>query len=237
MERISSGIPGLDGLVSGGFPKGASVLVSGGTGTGKTLFGLQFLYAGAKTEKSPGLYVTLETSTTNLAWDMESFNWDFKALQDLELLKIYRMKFSAESVDDFEREVQTQLEVVARTVKELGIQRLVLDSTTAFSAFVQEKGRLRYLLFELSSALKDTGATTILTAETGGQRDQYSAYGVEEFVADGIIALYFTPPNRSLFVRKMRGTSHSKKVHPLEIGAKGVEVKANDEVLWEALNK
>ncbi|MFH0714238.1 MAG: ATPase domain-containing protein [Candidatus Diapherotrites archaeon] len=237
MERVSTGIAGLDGLLSGGFPKGSTTLVSGGTGTGKSLFGLQYLYYGAKEEKQPGLYVTLETSTSNLSWDMESFNWDFKALQDLELLKIYRMKLVSNSSQEFEREVKAQLEVIARTVKELNIQRLVLDSSTAFSNFVKEPGRLRYMLYELSSALKELNATSILTAETQGLRDQYSAYGVEEFVADGVISLYFTPPNRSLFIRKMRGTSHSKKVHPLDISSKGVSVKPQDEVLWEALNK
>ena len=56
-------------------------------------------------------------------------------------------------------------------------------------------------------------------------------------MSDGIIAMYFTPPNRSIHVRKMRGTSHSKKVHPFEITEKGITIKDKDEVLWEALSK
>ena len=55
------------------------------------------------------------------------------------------------------------------------------------------------------------------------------------FVVDGVIALYFSPPNRSLFVRKMRGTTHDKNIHPLEIGAKGISVNPRDNIIWDAI--
>ncbi|MDI6806700.1 MAG: ATPase domain-containing protein, partial [Candidatus Aenigmarchaeota archaeon] len=56
MKRIKSGINGLDKLIEGGFPEGSVILVSGAPGTGKTLFGLQFIYQGAKANE-PGVYV------------------------------------------------------------------------------------------------------------------------------------------------------------------------------------
>ena len=66
MERVKTGIPGFDDLVQGGFPKGASILVSGGTGSGKSIFAMQFIYNGAKQFNEPGLYVTLETNLKNI---------------------------------------------------------------------------------------------------------------------------------------------------------------------------
>lgn len=235
MERISSGIEGFDSLCQGGFPLGSTVLVSGGTGTGKTIFAMQFLIEGAQKFKEPGLYVTLESSTKNISWDMESFSWNIKKLQDESLLKIYRLNLSTDS--NVEKQIEAELEIIAKTVKELGIKRLVIDSTTAFTAWIKDLGKTRYLLYELSSALKELDVTAVITAETHGLRDEYSAFGVEEFVSDAVIAMYFTPPNRSIFIRKMRGTDHSKKAHPFDFGKKGLIVKPRDEVLWEAIKK
>ena len=59
MNRIKTGITGFDQLVEGGLPEGRSFLVSGGTGTGKTIFATQFLINGAKMGE-PGVYLTLD---------------------------------------------------------------------------------------------------------------------------------------------------------------------------------
>lgn len=59
--------------------------------------------------------------------------------------------------------------------------------------------------------------------------------GVEEFVVDGIVALYFSPPNRSIFVKKMRGTNQSKYIHPFEITGSGVTINPKDRVMWDSI--
>ena len=73
------------------------------------------------------------------------------------------------------------------------------------------------------------------TETTGGQ--ETSAYGVEEFVVDGVFALYFIPPHRTIFIRKLRGTKHSPSVHPCEITSSGIIVNPRDEVLWSAIKQ
>lgn len=98
-----------------------------------------------------------------------------------------------------------------------------------------EKGILRTTLFKFADRLKNIGCTTMLTSETQSSKNYFSAYGVEEFVSDGIIAMYLTPPNRSIFVRKMRGTNHDKDPHPLEINDSGISVNPRDKVIWEAI--
>jgi KaiC/GvpD/RAD55 family RecA-like ATPase len=233
MERVKTGIPGLDELLDGGLPVTSTTLVTGGAGTCKTILGLQYLYTGAKDYKEPGVYVTIETSVKNITWNIESFGWDMKQLQDKNMLRIYRLQFDMQR--DVEAQIGTQLSVIASIVREMKAKRLVIDSTTSFGIWVKDQGELRSLLFKFSDGLKELGCTTMLIAETKGGRTDFSAFGVEEFIVDGVIALYFTPPNRSIFVRKMRGTNHDKKVHPIEIVKNGLAVKPKDEVMWDAI--
>ena len=61
MTRIKTGIKGLDDLVGGGFVEGSTILLSGDAGSGKTIFGLQYLFNGASKYDEPGVLVTLES--------------------------------------------------------------------------------------------------------------------------------------------------------------------------------
>lgn len=233
MERVQTLIPGFDSLVQGGIPESSAVLVSGGPGTCKTIFTLQFLYEGAVQKKEPGLFVTLESNVKNITWNMQSFNWDIKKLQDSKLLNIYRLKLDPST--DIEDQIDSELEIVSSLVKEMGANRLVVDSTTAFGVWIKETAAIRNLLYRFTDGLKNIGCTTLLTSETRGGRNDLSAFGVEEFVVDGVIALYFTPPNRSIFIRKMRGTDHSKAIHPFDITPTGIKVQSKQQILWDAI--
>ncbi len=233
MERVKTGIPGLDELLDGGIPISASVLVSGGSGTCKTILGLQYLYAGAKQYAEPGIYVTIEASIKNITWNIESFGWDLKQLQDKNMLRIYRLQFDTQR--DIDAQISTQLSFIASLVKEMKAKRLVIDSTTSFGIWIKDEGQLRNTLFKFCDGLKEMGCTTLLVAETKGGKTDYSAFGVEEFIVDGVVVLYFTPPNRSIFIKKMRGTNHSKTIHPLEITKFGLSVRAKDEILWDSI--
>ena len=233
MERVKTGIKGFDELIQGGFPQGSTILVSGGAGTGKTIFGLSYLYAGAKNFNEPGLYITLEGNLKNIVWNMETFGWDIKPLQDAGKFKIYKLNIHTQ--ENVERQIEEELKVIAKLVRDMGCRRLVVDSTTAFGVWIPEQGKMRHLLYSFADSLKDMGCTTILIAETRGGKLDFSAFGVEEFIVDGVVSLYFVPPNRSIFVRKMRGTNHSKTVHPMEITAKGLVIKPKDEVMWDAI--
>jgi len=237
MERTPSGIPGLDELIEKGIPRGSAVLLSGGSGTGKSIFAMQFIYSGAKDYNEPGLYVTLESNIRNIVWDMENFQWDIKPLQDRNLVKIYRLNLG-QTVERkiIIEQIDSELKLIASMVKEMGIKRLVIDSTTSFGAWISEEGQLRSMLFKFVDSIKNLNCTTLMTAEVANAtKNAFSAYGVEEFISDGVIALYFMPPHRSVFIRKLRGTNHSKTVHPFEITKNGIQIKSKDEIMWEAI--
>jgi len=233
MERVATGIKGFDELVVGGFPLSSTILVSGGAGTGKTIFGLSYLYSGAKEFNEPGLYITLEGNLKNIIWNMETFGWDIKPLQDTNKFKIYKLNLHTQ--ENVERQIEEELKVISKLVKDMGCKRLVVDSTTALGVWIPEQGRMRHLLYSFADSLKNLDCTTILIAETKGGKTDFSAFGVEEFIVDGVVSLYFVPPNRSIFVRKMRGTNHSKSPHAFNISELGIEVKPRDEVMWEAI--
>ncbi len=122
-------------------------------------------------------------------------------------------------------------------VKDIGATRLTIDSTTAFGGWITDPGKLRNLLFRFGDYLKDLNCTTMMTSETNGGPRDFSAYGVEEFVVDGIFAMYFIPPHRSIFIRKLRGTKHSQAAHPCQITENGLVVNSKDEVMWSAIKQ
>lgn len=237
MERVKTGIKGFDEIIQGGIPKGSNVLLAGGPGTCKTIFGLSFIYYGAKDYGEPGLFVTLEENVKNIVWNMENFGWNIKPLQDKNLVKIYKMKLNRK--ENVERQIEAELRTISSIAKEIDAKRLVVDSTTALSVWLKDPGIIRSMLFDFVDGLKELGCTSLLISEARPRfqddKVSFSESGVEEFVSDGVVALYFTPPNRSVFVRKMRGTNHSKSVHPFDLTDKGLEINSKDKIMWEAV--
>ncbi len=233
MNRISTGIPGLDELVEGGFPEGSSILVSGGPGCGKSIFSLQYLYHGAKNLSEPGVYITLEEGPHNLWWNMQRFKWELLPLEKDNLLKIY--KFDPTPGVTGAADVEAQTKRIVDKARELKAKRLVIDSITAFTFWFKSTSDIRYAIYNLIEELRKINCTTILTCETSGKKTALSRFGVEEFLVDGVVAMHFMPPHRSLYVRKMRGTSHNALIHPMYITDRGIEVNAREEILWEAI--
>src|SRR3989338_5597971 len=211
MIRLKTGIPGLDELIEGGFPEGSSILLSGAAGTGKSIFCLQYLYYGAKELGEPGVYITLEEGPHNLWWNMQRFKWDLLPLERDNLLKIYKF----EPGDDENVTPAEQIKRIVDKAKEIGAKRMVIDSISAFTYWYSEETKIRKVIYQLIEELHKINCTTILSCEVKGGKKDYSMFGVEEFLVDGLLMLYFFPPNRSIFVRKMRGTAHNKSIHPL----------------------
>ena len=246
VDRIQTGIPGLDELISGGFPRNSNILIVGGPGTGKTIFALQYIYAGASLYSEPGVFITLEEPASNIVWNLQNFGWDYHSVADS--MKIFRVKIS--SPQRFRENWEQEVENIVGLVTKIEAERVAIDSLTALVKYLgavplvgdDTKGLWAYdpssvdfYLYHLLDRLKELGVTTVLTAGAPDERMRFSTFGVEEFVADGVIRLYFIPPHRAIFIRKMRGTRHSNRVHPLAITEKGLQVYAHDEILWEAL--
>ena len=218
--RIPSGIQGLDKLIGGGFIPTDTYLITGGTGTGKTLFCCQFLWEGLNSGEKC-VYFTLEETPEDILKDAEEFGWDFKKY-------MRENKFIIEYQDPFE--LVDVSSMIKSRIKQFGAKRVVIDSTAVFGMIFKDRHELRKRLYELIKMLKETDAVILMTTEITEDTKALSRFGVEEFVVDGIIMLNYLEYGagggspRSLIIRKMRRTDHGNDVYSLKITKRGLEV-------------
>ncbi|MBR9678889.1 MAG: ATPase [Nanoarchaeota archaeon] len=220
-RRIKSGIPGLDELMGGGFLPHSVVLVTGKTGSSKTIVSAQFLYKGIIDHGENGVYITTEQRADDIADDMlTSFGWDFHKLMDEKKLSIIEIDPG---------NVRQLPYLVKQKIEEINAKRVVIDSTSMFSLFFDDVFETRRKLFSVYKILKDMDIVTLFTAEILEESKGLSRFGVIEFMVDGIISLQFigiaAKFKRALMVRKMRRTDHSNKIYPFEITNKGIIVR------------
>jgi len=224
--RVPTGIAGLDEMVGGGFPSGHVVLVTGLPGTGKTCFGLQFLMAGAAADEK-GVFLSLEEDVPPLLESARQFHWPVDRAVGGGLLKVLRIdpKEARQSLHRIQGELGKEL-------TNLGAKRIVVDSVSLLNMLSDDESGRRATLFALAAACRESGATTVLTAEADPLHPEVSRDGLSEYVADGVIVLgYRTGPDGhrvglSLRVLKMRRTAHVRTVQPYAIGASGLTVDA-----------
>ncbi|AAL80226.1 ATPase [Pyrococcus furiosus DSM 3638] len=242
IRRVKSGIPGFDELIEGGFPEGTTVLLTGGTGTGKTTFAAQFIYKGAEEYGEPGVFVTLEERAKDLRREMAAFGWDFEKYEKEGKIAIIDGVSSIAGIPSEEKfvledrfNVENFLRYVYRVVKAINAKRLVIDSIPSIAMRLEEENRIREVLLKLNTILLEMGVTTILTTEAPDpQHGRISRYGIEEFIARGVVILDLQERNielkRYILIRKMRGTRHSMKKYPFEIGPNGIVVYPSGEI-------
>ncbi|MCS7139872.1 MAG: KaiC domain-containing protein [Candidatus Nezhaarchaeota archaeon] len=232
IERVESGITGLDQLLNGGIPKRNVVLLSGGPGTGKTIFGQQFLYHGLL-KKDPGVLVVLEEHPVQVRINMAQFGWDVRRYEADGLFAIVdaftagigeaakHEKYVVRTIDD----VQALIEVLKKAIRDLGAKRVVIDSVSTL--YMTKPSIARGVMMLLKRALSGLGCTSILVSQVSVTERGFGGPGVEH-VADGIIRLDLDEIDgrlyRSLLVYKMRGTAHSMARHPFDITDKGIIV-------------
>lgn len=245
-EVVKTGIPGFDDLfINGGLIKGSSVLVSGGPGTCKTIFCLQTLY-NAALGGHDCVYLTLEEAPDRLKSHLEDFDFKVKEIRrdkDTIYLRAGRGKIVikrlepiglARSVEALLERASGRLPVNINTVLDLippgfNPYMLALDSISAMeTAFSGRIEQYRIYIEQLFRYFEKLSTTTLLVTETVEAPYKYSKTGVEEFLADGIIAFYYFRAGQSRLrgveVVKMRGNCHSSFIAPLTIGSHGLSV-------------
>jgi KaiC/GvpD/RAD55 family RecA-like ATPase len=234
MDRVKTGISRLDDILGGGFPRRSTILVSGASGTGKTIFCMQYLYWGATQEEEPGIMVTFEERPEDLRRECLNFGWELEPLEEQGKLAIVDVTSTRSGAPSRERYVAPRdmgVEALITTVyqigKEIGATRVGIDSIPALGLMYEDRGELRRNLFKLSNLLLEMDVTAVMTTEKpmGGY---LGTYGFEEYLTRGVIALSLEEQDgklmRSLIVRKMRETNHSMSRYPYEITGKGIEI-------------
>jgi len=245
VERImKTHIPGFDELFAeGGIPQRNSVLVAGGTGTGKSTFCRQICY-NLVTQGKHCMYVSFEESIEKIERSMSLFGWDAKKyvdsgqllIQKINPLDILRMKFGSVSGSGSATELSYKIKPLI-IPKDFNPEIIVVDSLTAvISASISKEKNYRVYLQQLFSFFEETGATSFLITETEPMPTRFSDTGIEEFLADGILVLYNIQRGdrreNAIEVLKMRYSNHQKKVFSLSISPQGIKVHPDRQVMF-----
>jgi KaiC/GvpD/RAD55 family RecA-like ATPase len=226
IQRVTTGIPGLDRLIEGGFVKGSIIMLAGQTGTGKTIFGCQYLLDGLRRGEN-GVYLTLEESEEDILGDVARFGWTKELRKYITAGKLIMHSKLPTDIKELE---ETSLTLI----RKVDAQRFVLDSlsiaTMGWKVSTMEVGKVRSQIFDYFKLLKRTGVTSLLIVEIPERElKAISRFGFEEFLADGLIIVYYLEyatggVPRSLLIRKMRRTKHSADIYPMEITDRGIKI-------------
>lgn len=218
--RMESGIPGLDPLIQGGFLQNSVNLITGETGTGKTIFCSQFLWYGLQ-KGDTCIYISLEEDPEDIKGDALQFGWDFEKFEKKGLFKI---------IYHDPAQVNNLGSVIIDEIRRIDAKRLVIDSTSILGLTIENKSQIRKLLYNIIGTIKKANCTALLISEIPEGAKKLSRFGVEEFVVDGVILLNYLEfaagnLDRSIIIRKMRRTKHGTDIYPIEITRSGITVK------------
>ena len=225
IEKLETGIAGFDELAQGGLPKGRTTLVSGTSGSGKTVFAIQFLAEGIRRGAEGGVFVTFEEPPKDIRKNVLGLGWDIERWEDEGKWTFVDASTESqpETVVSGPYDLGALLARVEHAVKKLGAARVAIDSFGALLNVFDDAGTVRRELFRIASALKRLGVTSVLTAECPMNGGGLSRWGVEEFVSDNVVVLRNVASGesrrRTLEVVKLRGAGHHRGEFPFSIVA------------------
>src|SRR4030042_4098441 len=226
LEKLPTGIAGLDEVLDGGVTKGRVMLVTGTAGTGKTVFVNEYLYRGITQLNENGFYVTFEEDPKDIIKNVRSFGWKY-----ISLIKKKKLAFvDAAPAEEMVLETGPQYDLsplvkrIEYAIGKVNAKRVVLDSIDALFSRFSNKDVIRIALSQISAKLKKSGVTALISAEKT-EEEELSRYGVEEFVADGVIELGLFKGQqqfiRRIFVKKLRGMGYRSGIMEFEIEEDG----------------
>jgi KaiC/GvpD/RAD55 family RecA-like ATPase len=248
MERINTGIKGLDEMLNGGLPKGRTILVVGSPGSGKTTFAMQFLVGGANLGE-PGLYISLEEKPERMKSDLASFGWDLDSLEhdgkitfiDATQLRKPSQRISQGAMSPEDRITLALPEItlgsLLRTIRKIAAeentQRIVVDPVTSLMLRYGEEAKRRRALLLFFDALQSLECSCIMISELRTSVLE-RRFQLEEFLSEGVILLHTMVHEgnviRGIQVEKMRGIAHDTQLRPYQITQSGVEVFPKDRI-------
>ncbi|MEM9218685.1 MAG: circadian clock protein KaiC [Cyanobacteria bacterium P01_F01_bin.150] len=229
VQKIRTMIDGFDDISHGGLPIHRTTLVSGTSGTGKTLFSVQFLYNGITQFNEPGVFVTFEESPVDIIKNAHIFGWNLQKLVDEGKLFILDASPDPEGQDVVGNfDLSAIIERIQYAIRKFKAKRVSVDSVTALFQQYDAASIVRREIFRLVARLKQVGVTTIMTTERIDEYGPVARFGVEEFVSDNVVivrnVLEGERRRRTLEILKLRGTTHMKGEYPFTITDEGINI-------------
>ncbi len=225
--KTTTGIPGFDEITNGGLPQGRTTLVTGGPGSGKTVFALQALVHGV-IKGEPGILVTFQESPRQMVENAATFGWDLARLEKDKLV-ILDARIRPNMIKSIELYLSGLLAGIRVVANEMCAKRVVFDSLDALLGLLADRMTERHELFRLRDWLLEIGFTSLITIAGEGEDPLISQrHGSMQFLADCVVNLRQevskSTTSRSLRVLKYRGSGFVESEFPLLIGPAGLEI-------------
>ncbi len=227
-KRVHTGISGLDDVMEGGFKFGSVNMIGGGAGSGKSIFGMQFLVDGIDSYNENGIYISFEESEEKILEDFKRFGWNLE--EKIRNKRLIIMHYTPEQV---EKVIEAGGGIVRDAIESINAKRLVIDSLTAFTLLHENELEKRKAVLSLFDAIHKWNVTALLTSEQEPDPEKHVST-IMEFETDGVILLYNVRKGdireRSLEIFKMRGVHHAAKIFPMKIDDNGITIYPEEAV-------
>ncbi len=233
VQRINTGVEGLDDLLYGGVPELNQVVVAGGPGSGKTLLSMEILYHAAK-RGIPAAFIALEEDPKTVVKNFKSAFPSFSDVDDLinnGTLVVggedaaMRIQSTSDSESYSFGNIVSDIETIVGTNN---AKLVAIDSVSLIKLMISDNLTYRKSMLALTSNLRRLGVTGIMTAEMPSSERKDLKFSQEFFIFDGILAMYQMgeADKRTLGMEivKMRGSNHSWSLVPYEITSGGFKV-------------
>ncbi len=237
LNKVETGIPGLDEMLEGGLIENRPYLLSGGPGAGKTIFGMQFLRHGALNGEK-GIYVSLEEQASELEANMNVLGWDLHNIKILDTTQesgsgAWMIK-SDSVVSRPEFNLANLMAVINEKLSTYKPKRMVIDSITSIRMLYSNELDARREILALMNFLLRCNCTTLLTSEAFKGDTTDPEVLMEQFLASGVVKLYMLDNNgemiRAISIDKMRGTNFDRHIRPVKITDEGIVIYPNESV-------
>ncbi len=216
LDKVATGIAGFEEISYGGLPKGRSTLISGSSGSGKTIFACQFLVEGILQFNEPGVFVTFEENVRDLRQNVESFGWKISSYEKKKQWRFVdaTVEPGSESKIVGEYDLDALIVRIMGMIDEVGAKRIVLDSIGSLFHHFFDPAIIRRELYKILSFLKKKNLVIIITSERLEEYGLVSRFGVEEYITDNVIilrnVLELEKRRRTIEILKYRGSLHSR---------------------------
>jgi len=228
--KSPTGIVGFDAITRGGLPGARTTLLVGGPGSGKTIFGLQFLVHGARHCGQPGIFVAFEETAKRIVANAQAFGWQIPELQRGKLAFV-ECQPTPDLVQSGSFDLSGMLAALEAKVEQMGAKRIVFDAVDIVLALLPDTPSKRREIYRLHEWLLERELTAMITAKEDGDESiaiGQRPVGIMQYMVDCAVVLNhrvtFGVSQRNLRVQKYRGSSFDENELPFVIGGAGFDV-------------
>jgi circadian clock protein KaiC len=232
LVKTPTGIKGFDEITGGGLPRGRTTLLVGGPGSGKTIFGLQFLVHGARIANEPGVFVAFEENSKRIVTNAESFGWDLAELRRKKLFFLDAQP-RPDLIQSGDFDLGGLLAALEAKTTAMKARRIVFDALDVVLSLLPDEVARKREVYRLHAWLLERELTGLITAKAGGEEaipGGHQPFSFMQFMVDCAVILDHSVvlgvSQRNLRVQKYRGSGFDENESPFLIGTAGLEVDA-----------